>query len=113
MKYLILICALFAAQCLLAQTNESPIIKFYLKNAELLPKKITLISYSPGTIGNGTVGYIFFPGIKKSVSYRVGTKLYLANSKQVGIVMSGNRIDKDKPFLLVSASDVNKIFNVK
>jgi hypothetical protein len=46
------------------------------------------------------------------VSYRVGTKLYLANSKQVGVVMSGKRIDADKPFWVVSAKDANKIIKV-
>lgn len=112
MKFLILICAFFAAQFLIAQTSEPSMINFYLKNAQLLPKKVTLISYSPGMTGNGTNGYILFPGIKKSVSYRVGTKLYLANSKQVSVVMSGKRIDADKPFWVVSAKDANQIIKV-
>lgn len=112
MKQLIIICAFFVANCLSAQNGESKLIQFYLKNATLLPKKVTLISYSPGVTGNATYGYILFPGIKKSVSYTVGTKLYLASSKQVGVVMSGNRIDTDKPFLLVSASDANKTIKV-
>lgn len=112
MKQLIIICAFFVANSLSAQTGESKLIKFYLKNAALLPKKVTLISYSPGVTGNATYGYILFPGIKKAVSYAVGTKLYLATSKQVGVVMSGNRIDKDQPFLVVSASNANKIIKV-
>jgi hypothetical protein len=112
MKQLMLICTFFSAQFLIAQTSEPQMIDFYLKNAQLLPKKVTLISYSPGISGNGTNGYILFPGIKKMVSYRVGTKLYLANSKQVGVVMSGKRIDADKPFWVVSAKDANKIIKV-
>jgi hypothetical protein len=112
MKQLIIICAFFVANSLSAQTGESKLIKFYLKNAAILPKKVTLISYSPGVTGNATYGYFLFPGIKKAVSYAVGTKLYLATSKQVGVVMSGNRIDKDQPFLVVSASDANKTIKV-
>ena len=107
-----LICTFFTSQVLIAQTGEPKMINFYLKNVQLLPKKVTLISYSPGTTGNSTYGYILFPGIKKSVTYTVGTKLYLASSKQVGVVMSGNRIDNDKPFLVVSISDANKTFKV-
>lgn len=113
MKQLIIICAFFIANALSAQNGESKLIQFYLKSATLLPKKVTLISYSPGVTGNATYGYILFPDIKKSVSYTVGTKLYLATSKQVGVVMSGNRIDTDKPFLVVSSSDANKLYKIK
>ncbi len=103
---------LLMASWVTAQTQEPKQIRFYLKNVQLLPKKVTLISYSPNITGNGTNGYILFPGIKRSVSYPIGTKLYLASSTQVGVVMSGNRIDKDPPFLVVSASDAFKIFKV-
>ena len=104
--------ALLMTQWVTAQAQEPKQISFYLKNVQLVPKKVTLISYSPNVTGNGTNGYILFPGIKKSVTYIVGTKLYLASSKQVGVVMSGNRIDNDKPFLVVSISDANKTFKV-
>jgi hypothetical protein len=112
MKKLMVFSALVMAFWVTAQTQEPKLVTFYLKNMQLLPKKVTLISYSPSVTGNGTNGYILFPGIKKSVSYTVGTKLYLATSQQVGVVMSGNRIDKDKPFLVVSISDANKTFKV-
>jgi len=112
MKQLIIVFTFFVSNCLSAQTGELKLIKFYLKNATLLPKKVTLIGYSPVVTGNSTNGFILFPGIKKAVSYSVGTKLYLANSKQVGVVMSGNRIDSDKPFLVVSANDANKIIKI-
>ncbi len=112
MKQLIFMCTFFAANFLSAQTTKNKLINFYLKNATLLPKKVTIISYSPGVAGNGTNGYILFPGVKKSLSYTVGTKLYIANSKQVGVVMSGNRIDKDQPFLVVSDRNANKTFKV-
>lgn len=112
MKQFIVVLSFFVTSGIIAQSGESQLVKFYLKNTGLLPKKITLISYSPGVPGNGTNGYILFPSIKKSVAYEVGTKLYLANSKQVGVVMSGKRIDADKPFWVVSANDANKIIKV-
>lgn len=112
MKKLMVCSLLIMASWVTAQTQEPKQISFYLKNVRLLPKKVTLISYSPNVTGNGTYGYILFPGIKKSVTYPIGTKLYLASSKQVGVVMSGNRIDKDPPFLIVSANDANKIIKV-
>lgn len=112
MKFFLALSTLLITHWVNAQTQAPDLVTFYLKNVQLLPKKVTIISYSPSTTGNGTNGYILFPGIKKSVSYTVGTKLYLATSQQVGVVMSGNRIDKDKPFLVVSISDANKTFKV-
>lgn len=112
MKPFFLICSFLLTQMIIAQTEAPKMINFYLKNTQLLPKKVTLIGYSPGVSGNSTYGYILFPGIKRAVSYTVGTKLYLASSRQVGVVMSGNRIDKDPPFLVVGASNANKIIKV-
>lgn len=103
---------LLMASWVTAQTQEPKQVSVYLKNVRLLPKKVTLISYSPNETGNGTNGYILFPGVKKLITYPIGTKLYLASSKQVGVVMSGNRIDKDPPLFIVSASDANKIIKV-
>lgn len=112
MKKIIAFGLLLVASWVIAQTQEPKQVRFYLKNVRLLPKKVTLISYSPNVTGNGTHGYILIPGIKKMITYPIGTKLYLASSKQVGVVMSGNRIDKDPPFLIVSAGDANKIIKV-
>ena len=39
-----------------------------------------------------------------------GTKLYLANQKQVDIVMGGKSIDNGKPFLVIKKEDDNKTF---
>lgn len=84
-----------------------------LRNPSLLPRKVALISYEPGEIGNSTS--IFTMGPKGTTSFRfpVGTKLYTANDEQVGVVMSGKRIDSEKPFLTVKAEDAGKAFDVK
>lgn len=83
-----------------------------LHNPSLLPRKIALISYEPGEIGNST--NIFTMGPKGTSSFRfpVGTKLYTADSEQVNVVMSGKRIDNSKPFLTVKAGDAGKAFAV-
>lgn len=87
--------------------NENETIKFFLLNNSLLPKKITLISYEPGTTSNGTNGYMLTPYGTKKISFPVGTKLYLADRVQVDTVMSGNRLT-GKPFHVVTAKDAGQ-----
>ena len=84
-----------------------------LRNPSLLPQRITLISYEPGDIGNGTTGCMLAPKGTRAFRFPVGTKLYLADSEQVDVVMSGKRIDAGKPFLTVKAEDGGKAFDVK
>ena len=90
-----------------------PGISFTLRNPSLLPQKITLISYKPGENGNGTTGFMMGPKGSKSFTFPAGTKLYLANSEEVDVVMSGKRIDSGKPFLVVKSEDAGKSFDVK
>ena len=92
-----------------AQISSTP-INIILKNSAFLPKKIVVISYSPGDAGNGTQGCFLMPSATKKFSFKVGTKLYLANKNQVDTVMSGKRIDEGKPFLLVKKEDNNQVF---
>ncbi|TAE31072.1 MAG: hypothetical protein EAZ91_08835 [Cytophagales bacterium] len=103
-----------------ATTQEKPVqpaqkieVAFTLRNPSLLPKKITLVSYTPGETGNGTYGFVMLPKSSKRVYYAVGTKLYAANSDQVDVVMSGKRIDAGKPFMIVKAEDADKSFDIK
>ncbi len=70
-----------------------------------MPKKITVVAYQPYETGNSTNGFFIMPGQKKKVEYAVGTKVYLANKQQVNVVMSGKRIDNDKPFIIVKRED--------
>jgi len=93
--------------------KEAGKVTVRLRNPSLLPRKITLISYEPGTIGNGTTGCMLAPKGTKAFRFPIGTKLYIADSEQVDVVMSGKRIDSGKPFLTVKAEDVGKAFDVK
>lgn len=83
-----------------------------LRNPSLLPRKITLISYEPGETGNSTNGFVLGSKSGRSFRFPVGTKLYLADSEQVNVVMSGKRIDAGKPFLTVKAGDAGQAFDI-
>lgn len=90
--------------------DEAPVrVRFTLQNKSILFSKKTLIAYEPGQMGNSTSGLLFTPFQKKEFTYAVGTKLYFANNRQVDVVMSGQRIDTEKPFLEVNASMANKV----
>ncbi len=100
----------FAATACYSQSNEP--VTFKIKNASILPKKLTLISYTPGDNGNGTQGYWMWPGGTKELTFKVGTKLFLANQKEVNTVMSGNSIETGKPYLIVKKEDQDKTFTL-
>ncbi len=104
-KIIISTTLLFVTFFAFSQTNKTANVVFYLKNNSLLPKKITLIAYQPNETGNSTNGFFIMPGQKKRVEYVEGTKVYLTNREQVDIVMSGKRIDNDKPFINVKKED--------
>ncbi len=91
-----------------AQDNDEGKVKISLKNSSWLPKKVTLVSYEPGETGNGTNGFMLLPGFSKSFTFKEGTKLYLADQKQVDVVMSGARIDECLPFRIITKEDKNK-----
>ncbi len=111
-QLLALLMALFSTT-VFAQPKSDKMVTLYFKNSNFYPKKFTLVSYTPNETGNGTNGYFIFPGFKKIVTYKVGTKIYLASDEQVGVVMSGKRIDADKPFLVVAETDQNKTYSLK
>jgi hypothetical protein len=98
--------------------KETPIptkeggVAFKLHNTSWLPRKVTLISYAPGEAGNSTAGFMLPMKGNKSVRFPVGTKLYLANSEQIDVVMSGKRIDNGKPFLVVKKDDAGRVVNL-
>jgi hypothetical protein len=101
------------AEAMEKATKEDRKITVRLRNSSLLPRKITLISYEPGTIGNGTTGCMLAPKGTKAFRFPIGTKLYIADSEQVDVVMSGKRIDNGKAFLVVKAEDAGQSFDVK
>jgi hypothetical protein len=113
MKHITLALAfIFTTAFSFAQKNEAALVTVKIKNTSILPKKLTIISYQPGETGNGTNGVFLMPGSEKKLQFKEGTKIYVANGKQVNTVMSGQRIDNDRPFLTVKKEDNNKVFNL-
>ncbi len=113
---------IFALLCLclslsavgLGQTeNPQPLqqVKITFRNNSIVFRKVTLVTYFPIEPGNSTEGKVLAPYSSITKTYPVGTKVYLANGKQVEVVMSGKRLE-DKPFLTVTAEDEGKTFNI-
>ena len=92
----------------LAQKRDYMLVTIKIKNGALLPKRVTIISYEPGDAGNGTQDFTLMPRSEKELTFKEGAKLYIANAKQVDSVMSGERIDRSKPFLIVKKEDNTK-----
>ena len=93
-----------------AQENNKKVTVTFVNNS-ILPKKYTFISYRPGTDSNGTEGKVLAPYGKKTFTEVIGTQIYLANNKEISVVMSGKRI-KSKPFWVLKPSDNNKTINL-
>lgn len=107
------ICIMAISLSLFAQEPNNQTVKVIFKNGTWYPKKYSFISYSPGETGNGTQAYWLFPGLSKTITYKVGTKVYLADQLQVNVVMSGKRIDNEIPFMVVKESDNDKVVSLK
>lgn len=93
-----------------AQENNKKVTVTFVNNS-ILPKKYTFISYWPGNDSNATEGKLLAPYGKKTFTDVVGTQIYLANDKEISVVMSGKRIT-GKPFWVLKPSDNNKIINL-
>lgn len=101
----------FAVTVASAQQTDQ-LVTIRIKNSSLLPRKITIISYQPGDTGNGTTGVLLLPVGTRKFKFKDGTKIYIATDEQVGTVMSGKRIDQDKPFLVVTKEKEGKSFEL-
>lgn len=95
-----------------ATGKPQKIIKFKLRNNTLLPRMVTMISYRPDENGNGTTGFTIVPSTSRTYEFPVGTRIFLAKRKQVELVMSGQSIKENEPFLVVKAEDSGKTFNI-
>lgn len=95
-----------------AQEQSDKIVTFKFKNNSLLPRKYTFITYAPNSTGNGTFGDMLVPNGTKEFKVLVGTKIYLADRKQVNTVMSGNQLS-DEPFYVVKSEDDGKVINLR
>jgi hypothetical protein len=94
------------------KTDAIEYVSFKLRNNSLLPSKVSVISYRPDESGNGTNAFVMMPYGTRTYRFPVGTKIYLADQKQVNTVMSGARISDQAPFLLIKKQDNNKTFNI-
>lgn len=107
---LIMVGGLFST--LLAQNEKSQNVKVRFRNNSIAFRKITIITYFPTEwAGNSTEGLVLAPYFSTVKKYAVGTKIYFADKKQVGIVMSGNKLN-ETPFMVIKAEDEGKTFNI-
>lgn len=81
------------------------------RNNSIKFQKVALITYKPGEPGNSTNIFTIAPYAFTSRKFVVGTRVYFASDKQVGVVMSGKPLT-DKPFLVVKKEDSGKVFNI-
>lgn len=96
----------------IAASPQPVTINIRLRNASLRSRRVALISYEPGATGNGTTIFTLLPLASSTFKFPVGTKLYTANDQQVSVVMSGRRIDEEKPFLIVQKEDAGRVINL-
>lgn len=98
------------------QAQKSPQkqqVSITFKNNSILPRKYTFVTYwTKDRNNNATEGVVLAPYATKTITDVVGTELFLANDKQVDIVMSGNKID-DKPFWVFKSEDNGKTINLR
>lgn len=106
---LILVGGLFST--LLAQNEKLQEVKVRFRNNSIAFRKVTIITYFPIEAGNSTEGLVLAPYFSTVKKYAIGTKIYFADKKQVGIVMSGNKLN-GIPFMVVKAEDEGKTFNI-
>ena len=92
--------------------EKTQTITVTFKNNSILPHKYTFITYEPNANGNGTVGVMMRPNGTKEFKVLAGTKFYLANSKQVDVVMSGNKLT-GAPFYVAKAEDDGKMIQLR
>jgi hypothetical protein len=95
------------------QQDNLKSISFRVYNNTVLPHKYVFIGYEPAQVGNWTNSVFLLPGAYHRFKCPVGTKIYLADEKQVGIVMGGGSIRKDEPFLTVKSEDAGKVFPLR
>lgn len=105
---LFLLVSLFYSATVIAQQT----IKVRFVNNSIWPRKCSFIGYEPGVEGNWANVFTMAPWQRKTYKLPVGTKVYLANQRQVNAVMSGQSISDQKPFLEVKADDAGKSYRI-
>ncbi len=108
----ILVVFITSFSSVLAQNQGNKTITFKFKNNSILPHKFTFITYAPNSKENGTVGDVFVPNGTKEFKVLVGTKNYLADRKEVKVVMGGNQLT-GQPFYTARLEDEGKVINLR
>jgi hypothetical protein len=95
-----------------AQDKTPKVVSVKFKNNSMLPRKYTFVTYAPYAKDNGTIGDIIIPNGTKELKVVVGTKIYLADRKDVKVVMGGNQLTGD-PFYIATLEDDGKVINLR
>jgi hypothetical protein len=95
-----------------AQDKNDKMVTIKFKNNSMLPRKYTFITYAPNSKENGTTGDYIIPNGTKELKIVVGTKIYLAERKEVKIVMAGTPLTGE-PFYVAKLEDEGKIINLR
>lgn len=107
-----LLASLSAQQTAHTKAEEMQKVKIRFRNNSIVFRKVTIVTYFPIDLGgNSTEGMVLMPYSSTTKIYKVGTKIYLANSTQVDTVMNGKKLG-GTPFLVVKAEDEGKTFNI-
>ena len=107
--------------CLVGLTNamaqnktqtDAKSINITFKNNSLLPRHYNFVTYAPDQDGNGKVGQMLGPNSTVAFTVLAGTKFYLADAKQIDIVMNGKKLT-DKPFYTAMTEDDGKTIDLR
>ena len=94
-----------------AGRGGEPEIAIRFRNNSIRFRKVALITYKPGESGNSTTIFTVAPYTVTNRTFVVGTRVYIADDRQVDVVMSGKPLT-DKPFITVRKEDRGKLFNI-
>ena len=108
----ILVISFASFSSVFGQVKGGEIVTFKVKNNSILPHKYTFITYAPNSKENGTTGDIILPNGTREFKVLVGTKIYLADRKEVKVVMGGNQLTGE-PFYIVKSEDDGKIIDLR
>jgi hypothetical protein len=95
-----------------AQDKSDKMITFKFKNNSILPRKYTFVTYAPNSKSNGTTGDVMIPYGTKEFKVLVGTKIYLADRKEIKVVMGGKQLNGE-PFYIAKLEDDGKVINLR
>jgi hypothetical protein len=110
---LVLVLSVISGIGFASKKDKANKVSITFKNNSLLPRHYTFVTYwNADRSNNATEGVLLMPYASKTIKDVVGTELFLADSEDVEVVMSGNPI-KEKPFWVFKAEDEGKVVNLR